>query len=180
MQDGRQSGWDAHKGRYALLLRRRCRFVHRYFLRVAVDEQQVLQGIAVPDHRLPSSGSASRRTAGITAPCAAAKWPPCAGPTSTLSGDDDVVVTVRRSKTNPAGDRADVRRLVGGCAAAVRRLHAATSPTPTEAVIGLAVHQINRRFAAACAAAGLEGRRTSVAVGNRVAPVPPLRSVRAR
>ena len=50
-----------------------------------------------------------------------------------LSGDDDVVVTVRRSKTNPAGDRADVRRLVGGCAAAVRRLHAATSPTPTEA-----------------------------------------------
>ena len=27
--------------------------------------------------------------------------------------------------------------------------------------IGLAVHQINRRFAAACAAAGLEGRRTS-------------------
>ena len=29
-----------------------------------------------------------------------------------LSGDDDVVVTVRRSKTNPAGDRADVRRLV--------------------------------------------------------------------
>ena len=76
-----------------------------------------------------------------------------------LSGDDDVVVTVRRSKTNPAGDRADVRRLVGGCAAAVRRLHAATSPT--EAVIGLAVHQINRRFAAACAAAGLEGRRTS-------------------
>ena len=29
------------------------------------------------------------------------------------------------------------------------------------AVIGLAVHQINRRFAAACAAAGLEGRRTS-------------------
>ena len=78
-----------------------------------------------------------------------------------LSGDDDVVVTVRRSKTNPAGDRADVRRLVGGCAAAVRRLHAATSPPPTEAVIGLAVHQINRRFAAACAAAGLEGRRTS-------------------
>ena len=80
-----------------------------------------------------------------------------------LSGDDDVVVTVRRSKTNPAGDRADVRRLVGGCAAAVRRLHAAPTPTPTptEAVIGLAVHQINRRFAAACAAAGLEGRRTS-------------------
>ena len=78
-----------------------------------------------------------------------------------LAASDDIVVTVRRSKTNPVGDRADVRRLVGGCAAAVRRLHAATSPAPTDAVIGLAVHQINRRFAAACAAAGLEGRRTS-------------------
>ena len=59
-------------------------------------------------------------------------------------------------------------------------------PTPSpgtavaDSVIGLGVHQINRRFAAACAAAGLEGRRTPVAVGNRVAPVPPLRSVRAR
>ena len=78
-----------------------------------------------------------------------------------LSDGDDVVVTVRRSKTNPAGDLADVRRLIGGCAAAVRRLHTAMSPAPTEAVIGLAVHQINRRFAAACAATGLEGRRTS-------------------
>ena len=63
-------------------------------------------------------------------------------------------------RRTPAGDRADVRRAVGG-SAAVRRLHAARSPTPTESVIGLAVHQINRRFAAAYAAAGLEGRRTS-------------------
>ena len=51
--------------------------------------------------------------------------------------------------------------LVGACAAAVRRLHAATSPAATDSAIGLGIHQINRRFAAACAAAGLEGRRTT-------------------
>ena len=57
-------------------------------------------------------------------------------------------------------DGGDVRQLVGGCADALRRLHAATKPAPADSVIGLGVHQINRRFAAACAAAGLEGRRT--------------------
>jgi integrase len=36
----------------------------------------------------------------------------------------DVVVTVRRSKTDPTGGRADVRRLVDGCAAAVRTVRA--------------------------------------------------------
>ena len=76
------------------------------------------------------------------------------------AGDDIVVVTVPGSKTNPAADGAGVRQLVGGCAAALRRLHAATKPAPADSVIGLGVHQINRRFAAACAAAGLEGRRT--------------------
>ena len=76
------------------------------------------------------------------------------------AGDDIVVVTVPGSKTNPAADRADVRQLVGGCAAALRRLHAATKPARADSVIALGVHQINRRFAAACAAAGLEGRRT--------------------
>ena len=78
-----------------------------------------------------------------------------------FSDGDDVVVTVRRSKSDPTGGRADVRRLVGGCASAVRSLHAAVSPEPGDAVVGLSVDQINRRFAAACAAAGLEGRRTS-------------------
>ena len=71
------------------------------------------------------------------------------------------MVTVRRSKSDPTGGRADVRRLVGSCAAAVRSLHAAVSPEPGNSVVGLSVDQINRRFAAACAAAGLEGRRTS-------------------
>ena len=54
-----------------------------------------------------------------------------------------------------------MRRLVGSCAAAVRSLHAATRPDPGDLVIGLGVDQSNRRFAAACAAAGREGRRTS-------------------
>ena len=45
-----------------------------------------------------------------------------------FSDGDDVVVTVRRSKSDPTRGRADVRRLVGGCAAAVRSLHAAVSP----------------------------------------------------
>ncbi len=68
---------------------------------------------------------------------------------------------VGRSKTNQAGEQPDIRRLDGGCAAAVRRLHAATTPEPADPVIGLGGDQINRRFAAACAAASLEGRRTS-------------------
>jgi hypothetical protein len=65
-------------------------------------------------------------------------------------------------------NRPDIRRLVGGCAAAICRLQAATAPEPGDAVVGLGVDQVNRRFAAACAAAGLEGRRTSH--GGRVVP----------
>ena len=75
-------------------------------------------------------------------------------------GDDIVVVRVPLPRTNPAEDGGDVRQLVGRCADALRRLHAAAGPAPADPVIGLGVHQINRRFAAACAAAGLEGRRT--------------------
>ena len=75
--------------------------------------------------------------------------------------DGDVVGAVRRSKPNPAGDHRDVRPLVGGCAAAIRCLQAATVPKPSDLVVGLGVDQVNRRVAAACAAAGLEGRRTS-------------------
>ena len=74
-----------------------------------------------------------------------------------FSDGDDVVVTVRRSKSDPTGGRADVRCLIGGCAAAVRSLHAAISPEPGDSVVGLSVDQINRRFAAACAAAGRGG-----------------------
>ena len=76
-----------------------------------------------------------------------------------LSDGDPVVVTLRRQADR--GEDKDFRFLAGGCAAAVRRLHAATTPAPTDPVVGLGVHQINRRFAAACAAAGIEGRRTA-------------------
>ena len=72
---------------------------------------------------------------------------------------DPVVVTLRRPADG--GGHEDFRTLAAGCAAAVRRLHAATDPAPADPVVGLGVHQINRRFAAACAAAGLEGRRTA-------------------
>ena len=41
------------------------------------------------------------------------------------------------------------------------REQATTAPEPGDSVVGLGVDQVNRRFAAACAAAGLEGRRTS-------------------
>ena len=76
------------------------------------------------------------------------------------AGDGIVVVGVPLPDRNPAQDGGDVRQLVGSCADALRRLHAATTPAPANPVIGLGVHQINRRFAAACAATGLEGRRT--------------------
>ena len=76
------------------------------------------------------------------------------------AGDDIVVIRVPLPRTNPPEGGGDVRQLVGNCADALRRLHAATKPMPDHSVIGLGVHQINRRFAAACAAAGLEGRRT--------------------
>lgn len=77
-----------------------------------------------------------------------------------LSRRDEVVVTLRRP-ADGAGEPAETRRLAGIGAAAVRRLHAATAPAPTDPVVGLGVDQINRRFAAACAAAGLDGRRTA-------------------
>ena len=64
----------------------------------------------------------------------------------------------RRRQDEPAANEGDVRQLVDGCAAAVRRLHAATNPAPAHSVVGLGVHQINRRFSVACA--GLAGRRT--------------------
>ena len=88
------------------------------------------------------------------------RWGAIARDVDLSVGDDIVVVTVPGSKTNPSADRGDVRQLVGGCAAALRRLHAATKPAPANSVVGLGVHQITRRFSAACAAAGLEGRRT--------------------
>ena len=96
------------------------------------------------------------------APCAAARWRRFVGPTSTCppattSSSSSPYPARRRTRrrTEPAA-----ASLVDGYGAALRGLHAATKPAPADSVIGLGVHQINRRFAAACAATGLEGRRT--------------------
>ena len=92
------------------------------------------------------------------------------------SSGEDVVVTRRHSKENLAEEQSDVRRLVGRGATAVRRLHAATTPEPADPVIGLNVDQINRRFAAACAAPAstiartLHGQRETLNV--RISPPP--------
>ena len=59
--------------------------------------------------------------------------------------------------------------VVGGCAAAICRLQAATAPEPGDAVVGLGVDQVNRRFAAACA--DLEWRDvTELTRARRAAP----------
>ena len=76
---------------------------------------------------------------------------------------DDVVVTVRRSKSDPTGGRAGVRTCDVWSAAARPRSAACTPRSHQNRGMrssALSVDQINR-FAAACAAAGLEGRKTS-------------------
>ena len=53
------------------------------------------------------------------------------------AADDIVVVTVPGSKTNPGGDRGAISgSLVGGCTAALRRLHAATNLAAANPLIG--------------------------------------------
>ena len=79
-----------------------------------------------------------------------------------------VVATVKRSARDPTGGRADVRRLVGSCVAAVRK--PATPRSHQNRGMrssAFSVDQINRRFAAACAAAGLE--RVASALVNALA-----------
>ena len=86
---------------------------------------------------------------------------PCAGPTLTsATATMSSSPSVARRPTRP-----EVERTCDVWSAAARprfrSLHAAISPEPGDSVVGLGVDQINRRFAAACAAAGLEGQRTS-------------------
>ena len=66
------------------------------------------------------------------------------------------------------GGHADVRHLVGGCAAAVRSLHAAVSPESGDSLV-LASTRSTAGSPAACAAAGLRGPqdvRTAAASGS--------------
>ena len=75
---------------------------------------------------------------------------------------DGILVTVRRSKTNQAGEVNDVRFVKDGVARALRTLQAATtSPEPGDRVVPLSPQMVGLRFSAAAAAAGIESRMTA-------------------
>ena len=74
---------------------------------------------------------------------------------------DGILVTVRRSKTNPEGDVNDVRFVKGGVARAIRTLREATAPKPDDRVVPLSPQMVGLRFTAAAAAAGVERRMTA-------------------
>ena len=75
---------------------------------------------------------------------------------------DGLLVTVRRSKTNQDGSEADVRFIKNGTAQAVRRLRELRgAPADSDRVLTLTPESIGNRFAAACRAAGIEGKRTA-------------------
>ena len=74
---------------------------------------------------------------------------------------DGILVTVRRSKTNPEGETKDVRFVKGGVARAIRTLRAATRPEPADRVVPLSPQMVGLRFTAAAAAAGVERRMTA-------------------
>ena len=78
------------------------------------------------------------------------------------SDGDGVLITVRTSKTNQEGDTADVRYLKNSAAKAIRTVRASRpDAAPTDRVAGLSPLQIQRRFTAAAAAAGIEARLTA-------------------
>ncbi len=78
------------------------------------------------------------------------------------AGDaDGILVTVRRSKTNQAGETNDVRYLKSGPARAVRALRAATAAAPAGRVVPLSPQAVGLRFTAAARAARLERRVTA-------------------
>ena len=77
-------------------------------------------------------------------------------------GDDGLLIAVRRSKTNPDGEAAEVRFVKGDVARAVRALRERRGAVePTDRVVGLSAQAISERFAAAARAAGIEPRLTA-------------------
>ena len=74
---------------------------------------------------------------------------------------DGMLVTVRRSKTNPEGEVNDVRFVKDGVARALRTLRAATNPEPGDRVVPLSAQMVGLRFTAAALAAGVESRVTA-------------------
>ena len=74
---------------------------------------------------------------------------------------DGILVTVRRSKTNPEGEANDVRYVKDGVARAIRMLRTASSPEPGDRVVPLSAQVIGLRFTAAAVTAGVESRVTA-------------------
>lgn len=72
-----------------------------------------------------------------------------------------LLVTIRASKTDPAGERADVRLVKGDCAAAVRAIRPAGDCLSDPVLGGISAATVGRRIAAAARAAGIEGRITA-------------------
>ena len=69
---------------------------------------------------------------------------------------DGMLVTVRRGKTNPAGETKDVRFVKGNVARALQTLRSASSPSPGDPVVPLSPQMVGLRFQAAARSAGIE------------------------
>ena len=72
-----------------------------------------------------------------------------------------ILIRVRTSKTNPAGDDPDVRYVKAGVGRALRSLRNITTPEPSDRVVPLTPRAIGRRFTAAARAAGITRRVTA-------------------
>ena len=72
-----------------------------------------------------------------------------------------ILVRVRTSKTNPAGETTDLRYVKNGVAAALRSLRAETQPETSDRVVPLTPRSLARRFIAAAEAAGIDRRITA-------------------
>ena len=79
---------------------------------------------------------------------------------------DGMLVTVRRSKTNPEGEVNDVRFVKDGVARALRTLRAATNPEAGDRVVPLSPQMIGLRFTAAAQAAGVVESRVTAHSGR--------------
>ena len=78
------------------------------------------------------------------------------GDVAESAAGDGVLVTVRRGKTNPAGEARDVRFVKGGVAVALRTLRDASSAGPGDRVVPLSPQMVGLRFQASARAAGVE------------------------
>ena len=72
-----------------------------------------------------------------------------------------ILVRVRTSKTNPAGETTDLRYVKNGVADALCSLRAETQPETSDRVVPLTPRSLARRFIAAAEAAGIDRRITA-------------------